>query len=382
MTPRPQTRMTHVLVAAARSSTSRVRRGFIRPDEIYPNLYYRYSHDIANVFGLRILGLYAVDGKVKVRYWLVVANIVIIFVPVLAGAVASRQSGATPDQAFTSIFWIFYFSCLAVVVQACSLGGVHVFHGLTPSLERCLTKKGMDRYERWAAVSTAFLPQLIWAIVWSALGCLALYFLSVDAAVAETLYITWASYLSVAISVIYLSGGIWWVFAGAILSTRIVADGCLRLFPYAPAMTPAIELLVRCYRLAFMGACAGVLLCLTPILTWTRVLPASNVSITIVLSLVALSFLSLLVIAVIPEWMLSKAILRERHVLLSELNDHLVQRPRNVGTLREVGEYKLMWMQTLVTAPRGTISGSVIVTIIAALLSSTVPLFISEIITP
>lgn len=366
-------RRTHV-----RHFAARLRAGCVRPDEWYPNFYYRYSYDIAHVLGLRVFGFYADAGKVKVKPWLVVVNILVILSPIGGGVLATQLGHATRGQTLTSVGWIAYFSMLAVVVQVCSIGGVHVFHGLTPSLEQCLTRKGMDRYERWASIATATLPQLAWAMLWSSLGCLALYVVTLEPSIAAALHITWASYLSVGVSVFYLSGGTWWIFAGSVLSARLAGEGCMRLFAYAPAMTPGIELLVRCYRLAFIGACIGVILCLTPILTWTRALPASAGAVVAAFSLVALSFLALVMVAVIPDWMLSKAILRERHDLLVAINSLLPQRPSSVDGVDPREGYLLSWMQTLVAAPRGTINESVIVTIVTALLSSTLPLVLSK----
>lgn len=297
-----------------------IRNLFVRPDEPYPDFYYRYSYDIANVFGLRVFGVYARDGRVKVRPWLVLVNIVIIFAPIGLGVIAGRAEGSPSEEWIRSVFWITYFSCLAVVVQIFSLGGVHVFHGLTPALEKCLSGKGMRRYENWASVSTALMPQLLFALGLSAVGCACLYFVSREPILADALHITWASYVSVAVTVMYLSGGVWWIFAGSILSIRLAGDGCLRLLPYAPAITPGIELLVRCFRLTFVGACVGVVFCLTPILTWVRNVPNPSFSIASALVLSALSFLALVVVAVIPDWFLSKAILRERHRLIVALN--------------------------------------------------------------
>lgn len=357
---------------------TRLRSGFVRPDEPYPSFYYRYSHDIAHVFGLRIFGIYAHAGVVKIRWWLLFLNLVVIVAPIGAGFIEYRISNASSSEALISIGWIVYFSFLAIVVQACSYAGVKVFHGMTPSVEQCLTRKGMARYERWASVSTALFPQLGWAVLWSALGCLALYLLTLEPVIAEAIHVTWASYLSVGVSVFYLAGGIWWIFAGSLLSIFIAGDGCMRLLPYAPAMTPGLELLVRCYRLAFTGACVGVVLCLTPILTWTSVLPTSGVAVLTTLALVALSFLALIVVAILPDWMLSKAILRHRHRLLTSINDRLPQRPSTAGRVETEEEYLLVWMQTLASTPRGTMSESVVVTIIAALLSSTLPLIITQ----
>lgn len=357
---------------------TRLHSGLVRPDEPYPSFYYRYSHDIAHVLGLRIFGFYAQRGMVKIRWWLLFLNLVFIFAPIGAGFIEYGTSDASFSQALTSIGWISYFSVLAVTVQLCSWAGVKVFHGMTPRLEQCLTHKGMERYERWASISTALFPQLAWAVIWAALGCLALYLLALEPLIAEAIHVTWASYLSVGVSVFYLAGGIWWIFAGSILSICITGDGCMRLLPYAPAMTPGLELLVRCYRLAFAGACVGVVLCLTPVLSWTSVLPTSAIAVLTTLALVFLSFLALIVVAILPDWMLSKAILRDRHSLLTSINDRLPQRPSTIDRVETEDEYLLVWMQTLASTPRGTMSASVVVTIVAALLSSTLPLIISQ----
>lgn len=362
----------------ARAIKNQIRSGFVRPNIKYPNFYYRYSHDISHVFQLQIFGIYAKCGIVKFRLWLTMVNLAVIFSPICAGIYVNHTTDVTPQQAITSIIWIVYFSFLALVFQACALTGVHVFHGLTPSLEKCLTQKGMKQYERWASISTALIPQAIWAAFCAVVGCWALHVLSGEAAIVEQLNVTWVSYFSVSVSAFYLSGGIWWIVAGSVLSVCIIGDGCLRLLPYAPAMTPGIELLVRCYRLAFVGACAGVALCLTPILTWTSAIPRSTVVIPVILSLMLLSFFSLVIIAILPDWMLSKAILRERHRLLDALNGCLPQHPGTVQKHDESRDFIITWMQTLTTTPKGTISSSAIVTIITALLSSILPLIIGR----
>ena len=351
-----------------------------RPQEVYPDFYFRYSHDIAHVFGLRIFGIYAIDGRVKVRRWQVIANILLIFTPILLGLFL--PAAVAHAKNLTSLFWLAYFAMLALVVQTFSLGGVHVFHGLTPELEKCLTKTGIRRYEGWAAVSTAFVPQLINAIVWVAAGCLALKLLSLEPSIRTSLSIDWLSYASVAISVTYLSGGIWWIFAGSILAWRLSGEGCMRLNPYAPAETPGIELLVRCYRLTFIGACIGVLLCLTPIISWTAMLSSSAVALAVGGALTVLSFFALLTVSIVPDWMLSKSIMRERHELLTRLEQYLPSNPSHVPSVSSLDSFHQAWMQTLVSSPRSTISGSVIVTFIAALLSAVIPIIAGMVITP
>lgn len=370
------------LVATSRSIGSRLRGGFVRPEESYPNFYYRYSYDIAHVLGLRVFGIYAKDGVVQARWALILINIVVILSPIAWSVANDFVNGDSLRDSLIGAGWIAYFSGLTVVVQLFSLVGVHVFHSLTPYLEQCLTKKGMQRYERWASISTALFPQLMWACAWSALGCIVLFSITLEPAIATALNATWPSYISVAISAFYLSGGVWWVFAGSILSWRLAGRGCMRLLPYAPAMTPGLELLIRCYRLSFIGACVGVALCLTPALTWARILPKSSTATAVSMALISLSFLALVVIAILPDWMLTKVILRERHSLLATINECLPQRARALKNVDEREEYLLAWMQTLTGGPRGTVNESTIVTIIAALLSSTLPLMISRLLNP
>lgn len=362
----------------AKATAIWLRPAFVREDESYPTLYYRYSHDIAHVLGLRVLGRYALEGKVKTRWWLMFVNALVIFAPVVAGIIACTMDNSTSIQAATSIGWIVYFSCLAIIVQLCSIGGVHVFHNLTPNLEQCLTRKGMASYEKWASISTALFPQLIWHVTWSALGCLALFLVTREPAIAEVLHVTWASYVSIAVSVFYLAGGIWWILAGSVLSLFLTRDGCMKLLPYAPAMTPGIESLVRCYRLVFVGACIGAILCLIPILSWTSILPTSPIALGTALGLIIVSFLALIAVAILPDWMISNAILRERHRVLVSINARLPQSPYSAESANSYEDFLLVWMQTLTATPRGTMSASVIVTIVAALVSSTLPLAISR----
>jgi len=99
------------------------------------------------------------------------------------------------------------------------------------------------------------------------------------------------------------------------------------------------------------------------------------------LGLSALSFLALVTIAIIPDWFLSKAILRERHRLMTAINGNLPQRPQALRSLTDREAYFLSWMQTMASGPRGTINESVIVTLVAALLSASIPVVISFLVT-
>ena len=357
---------------------SRIVTLFVRADEPYPSFYYRYSYDIAHVFGLRIFGAYADNGVVKWRRPVVVANMLLILTPIGLGVLACNMNESTPTQLAISVFWVSYFSVLSLIVQAFSIGGVHVFHSLTPALEACLTPKGMRRYEKWASVSTATAPQLGFALTCVLIGCLCLWALSGIPALAASLHVTWASYVAVAISVTYLSGGVWWVFAGSILSWFLAGEGCMRLSPYAPAMTPGIELLVRCYRLTFVAACVGVMVCLTPIITWTSAVPNSAIALGSAIGLSLLSFIALMVLTVLPDWMLSKAILRERHRLFNEIEDQLPPRPSVVPAPSARESYLLTWMETLASGPRGTINESVVISVVGALFSAAVPVVLGR----
>ena len=120
----------------------------------YPNFYVRYSHDIANVLGLRVCGAYVKNGEVAWKTQLLLVNALVIVSPVVL-RIAFGSAGLDDTT-----FWTVYFVCLTVMCQLFSFAGVRVFHRLTPQLEISLTSKGMDNYKRWCSYTTALVPQL------------------------------------------------------------------------------------------------------------------------------------------------------------------------------------------------------------------------------
>jgi len=345
----------------------------------YPSFYVRYSHDIANVLGLRVCGAYVKNGEVAWKKKLLLVNALVIVSPVvLRLAFGSARLNDTT-------FWTVYFVCLTVMCQIFSFAGVRVFHRLTPQLEICLTSKGMDNYKRWCSYTTALVPQLLATslsvvlTVWVLRGIADKPIMrgGVDA-------IFWLAFI---ISAVYLSGGVWWIIAGAILSWAISRPGCLRLFHPAPAFTPGVEALVRCYRMAFAGASIGCCSYLLPWLTWKKNIEESIFDSYSTLYLCVLACVSLSLIGILPDWMLSYVIQSERRALIGKLWKYVPEVSDVVRGKVDVvdsegklsSQFVLDYVSIVVSTPKTTASAG-IVSLGVAMFSSFIPVVLAELV--
>lgn len=350
-----------------------------RPQLDYPNFYVRYSHDIANVLGLRICGAYVKGGEVAWKKHLVVVNILVVFSPIFL-----RLACGSVGFNDTTV-WTGYFVGLTVVCQLFSFSGVHVFHRLTPQLENCLTNKGMEHYKRWCSYSTALVPQLLASVfsvilaAWILHGIASKHIMQggVDS-------IFWLAYIT---SAVYLSGGVWWIIAGAILSWVISRPGCMKLFHPAPAFTPGVEELIRCYRMAFAGASIGCFSCLLPWLAWKKNIGESIFDSASTLYLCVLAFISLSLIGILPDWMLSYVVQSERRDIIErlwryvpEVSDIVCDGLDVVDSETEVNsQFILDYVAIVVSTPKTTASAG-IVSLGVAMFSSFIPILLTELV--
>lgn len=361
-------------------SAQKFARKFLTRQQLeYPNFYVRYSHDIANVLGLRVCGAYVKNGEVAWKKQLLLVNALVIVSPVVL-RVAFGSAGLDDTT-----FWTVYFVCLTAMCQLFSFAGVRVFHRLTPQLEISLTSKGMDNYKRWCSYTTALVPQLFAMSLSVALAVWVLHGIAdkpIMKGGVDSLF--WLAFI---ISAIYLSGGVWWIISGAILSWAISRPGCLKLFHPAPAFTPGVEALVRCYRMAFAGASIGCCSYLLPWLTWKKNIGESIFDSYSTLYLCVLACVSLSLIGILPDWMLSYVIQSERRALIEQLwqsvpevSDVVDGKVDMVDSKSKLSsQFVLDYVSVVVSTPKTTASAG-IVSLGVAMFSSFIPVVLAELV--
>lgn len=346
--------------------------------ESVSNLHYRYSHDIGNVLVLRCFGVWAKDGRVRWRLGPMLASLAVIASPLLLAASLACFQPVPPQLNVSYFGWLLYFMMLSIVVPLFAWGGVAVFHGLTPALAKSLTASGRAAYDEWADVSTATLPQALFGALVSVAAVVALWLVSLGSGISEILHITTASYLSVAVTGFFVAGGGYWIGAGTILSWPLTREGNMQASWYAPVATPGIELLSRCYRLGFYGASVGVGLCLFPILSWAYAVPQNWLIGLLKAALFLLCLLSVLGIAILPQWRLTRLVAEQRRQAFIAIVDQLADSPGALAPehLDARSAYLLGWLQTLVSSRPSTISESAAVGILLGAATALLPYFI------
>ncbi|MBU4188884.1 MAG: hypothetical protein KJ817_11865 [Actinobacteria bacterium] len=325
---------------------------------------------------LKIFGVYASDGRVRWNPKVALVAVVVTLSPIVLALVLLWTSPSPVTGVGPHLFWICYFVALIYVAAGLAYGGVAVFHGLTEPLEEVLTEDGLDAYARWSDVATAYLPQALSGCLVAAAAVVALWMGELTGALGA-LYVSPASYLSLLVSGFFIGCAGYWVFAGSVLSIPITKFGRMKVSPYAPLSTPGIELLVRCYRLAFYGASVGVSICLFPILQWSAGGAASQSFTIVKFSLFAFSLAAVAAISLVPQWRLTRLLSQQRRDTFNLIVAQLPADPSRCGEgLNASDAYLLTWLQTLSSSKVSTVSESAFTGILLGLATALVPLAI------
>lgn len=363
------------IVRKARQATSLRRAPFQYPEGY--DLHYRYSYDIGNVLVLRMAGFYADSGTVRWRATPALCCFLVLGAPPLLALIlwATGVSEIPPGLMASHFGWLAYFSTLGLLSLILSRVGVHFMHHLTPLLGVSLTEKGRAAYDQWSDYATSFKIQFLVGSTVSIAALLALYVASATPQFDEVVYVSAASYLSIAVSGFFVGGAGYWIIAGTILSILITRDGDFDLSPFGPSRTPAIELLARVYRLAFYGASLGVGLALIPILSWAYAIPPTPQILLLKYVLFLLSLVSVLVVAIVPQWRLTRIVSDERHRLISELVGRLPDSPGswNRDDYSEDHELLLEWLQAVSESRPSTVSETAFVGMLLAAAAALFP---------
>lgn len=376
----PLSRLAGVTHSLARKSLSVLKAATRKPPFAYPSgydLYYRYSHDIGNVLGLRLIGLYARDGRVRWRAYPALISLALILSPFGLAVFLESYTPSPAGQRLAYYGWLLYFVSLCLVVSGLSWAGVSVFHGLTPALGEVLTDKGKRAYDLWADRATATGPQVLFGLIVSAGAVAALRLASQVPGMDHVVFISPASYLSIAVSGFFISCGGYWILAGSILAVFLTQEGAMDLNWYAPIVTPGVELLARCYRLAFYGASVGVGLCLYPILSWAYAVPTTTLLSLVKGGLFVASLSAIMAIALVPQWRLTRTIAEARRAAFTELSSLLPRRPAEVTEdVDERQAFLLTWLQTLAGTRNSTVSESAVVGVLLGAATAMLPYFV------
>lgn len=352
--------------------------GWTRERVKYPDLHYRYSHDISHVLILHLFGATAREGKVGWSPKVFIPTLLVTLSPIGLAAVLLRLSPPLDPMALSAhVVWIVYFVMLIYVAAGFAYGGVKVFHDLTASLEDVLTPDGREAYERWADISTAFPTQALVGGLVGVGACVALWLTEQSTTVLSSLHVSAASYLALLISGFFIGCAGYWVIAGSVLSIPITKYGRMRPSPYAPLSTPGIEMLVRCYRIAFYGASIGVSLCLFPILQWSNNGSGSQTFTIVKIGLFALCLAAVAAISLLPQWRLTRLLAKQRRDTFAAIVSALPADPRTLGDAPDPKHaYLLTWLQTLSSSRVSTVSESAFTGVVLGLATALIPLAI------
>jgi hypothetical protein len=354
---------------------SKWRSAWLRPQVQYPTLHYRYSHDIANVLELKTIGLYAQSGRVQWKKSYAAVTAAIALAPLGLALILTGTDLARPPRHLAGAYfgWLAYFLFLTIFEIVLSLAGVRIFHNLTDYLEKVLTQRGRDAYDRWANLTTANGPQLAFAIVFAGGGCVALWVASSVHGMGSRLYIAPPSYLAVAICAYFISQGTYWIVTGTVLSILLTRPDHMKPSWHSPAYTPGIELLARIYRLAFYGASLGVALCLVPLLTWVYKAPDSGPLLVVKIGVFITSVTAALIIAIIPQWRLSTVVANQRRAAIEQLEALLPSNTNNLLSSKQSDSEILSWLQLVSASPSSTVQNSTIAGILLGLATVILP---------
>lgn len=351
------------------------RSSWIRPQVQYPSLYYRYSYDIANVLELKTIGLYAQSGQVRWKKSYAVVTAATALAPLALALILTVADLARPSRHLAGGYfgWIVYFFFLTIFEIVVSIAGVTIFHNLTDYLESALTQKGRDTYDRWANLTTSNWPQLTFAMIFSGVACIALWVASSVHGMNSRLYIALPSYLAIAICGYFISQGAYWIITGTFLSILLTRPDHMQPSWYSAAYTPGIELLARCYRLAFYGASLGVGLCLFPLLTWVYKGPDSSPLLVVKIGLFVASVTAALIIAIIPQWRLSMVVANQRRAALEQLEALLPPNVNSFASGKQADPVILSWLQLVSASPSSTVQNSTMAGILLGLATAVLP---------
>lgn len=357
------------------SPSGRWHSWWLRPQVKYPSMHYRYSYDITNVLELKTIGLHAQSGQVRWKKSYAVNVVSITLLPLMLALLLSVTGLSRPPDHLSNAYfgWLAYFFFLTIFEIALGWAGVKVFHNLTNDLEKLLTQSGRDAYDYWANITTANGPQLTFSIFFSAAACIALWVASSAHGMTSRIYIALPSYLTIAICAYFIAQGSYWIISGTVLSVLLTRPGHMNPSWHSPVYTPGIELLARCYRLAFYGASLGVALCLFPLLSWVYKGPNSGSLLAVKIILFLTSVTSALAIAVIPQWRLSMVIAGQRRSTIEQLETMLPSNVNDALPGKQSDPVIISWLQLVSAGPSSTVQNSTIAGILLGLATAVLP---------
>jgi hypothetical protein len=293
--------------------------------------------------------------------------------PIGVAVILGFPSGKPSSLKWPYFGWVVYFCILSIAVTFLSWAGVRIFHSLTPALEACLTSRGRLAYDRWANIATADLPQLVFAVVFSAGSLVALRLAVSIPEMNQRLYVGLGSYYAVGTCGFFIAGAAYWIAAGTILSIILARPSHMELLWHNPAQTPGLDLLARCYRMAFYGASVGVALCLAPILSWAYKGPDSPLLTFIKGGLFLSSTITALGIAIIPQMQLSLLVARQRRLTIDYLSSLLPRRSTDAIRNNPDDERVMAWLQLAVDSQATTIKESTVAGILLGMSTALLP---------
>lgn len=280
----------------------------------------RYPSDMSNVLCLKLAGLKLDEsGTLSWPKRRAIPLIVLLFLPLVGSLADPARWPPTPKRFVEYVILQCWFVVLEVVVIGVAYVGCRTFLALAPDLDRMLTERGLAAYNDWATDKLRAPSQVFALIAGGVLGVEALAFVEVTLGDRSRIHVTVWSYLAVFLAAALAGVGAYWAAHGAGLAIRLSKQGRLQLLWLVPVRTPGIERLSRCYREMFFCAVIGTSLYLAPFLYWTYNLQDSPTTEDVHgwvtganLAFIAAAIGVWVVLGAIPQWFLSRAVIRAR----------------------------------------------------------------------
>lgn len=291
----------------------------------------QYPHAISRVFALRIAGVRVCKGEPSWSIRKAAPFILVSAVPLATSLIMEWISPSQTPLVQSYLGWHLYFILLDFISVLLPWFACQIFYRLMNDLEELLTVEGRKAYHMWAERYTHWCPQVIFMITAGCGGVLALYLAVRVPGVDGKLYVTPTSYSATFWASFLVANSIYWISLGTVLSHAVTRRGRMILMWAAPARTPGLEGLARCYRHGFYMAAIGAAAYLTPLLYLAYPSPSSLEFDILKSALLLLSVTSTLAIAVLPQWWLSEVVSSTRAESLRSLRAKLPSKINEVG---------------------------------------------------
>lgn len=337
----------------------------------------RYPFDIERVLVLRLAGVRVRDNEPYWHWRAPTPLLILSILPILMSFTIETiwPSGSPLISSYYG--WHLFFIFINFLAVLFPWAGCRLFYGLTEDLDAMLTDDGRAMYHQWADWTTRRTPQVLAMTTTAIGGVAALHIAQAVPGISARLYVTPTSYLATFLTSFLVANSIYWIIAGTVLGYLLTRAGRLNLMWAAPARTPGIESLAKCYRQSFYMSSIGTAVCMIPLLFWAYQLPASVELSAVKIALLVLSLTSTVAIAILPQWWLSSVVSHFRHESLRALQQEL---SKSITDVADWSDKNISQLTSLIKAvgdsPSTTVNDRTVVALLLGATTAVLPYLI------